>query len=650
MSTQTTTWELRLKDYISSPFKKLVDYAGGAQKKINDVNGGLDKAAKAANVTGREFKRSFSQLDSLLQNLKKRQSEAFSTRHIQHYQKMIDKTSREMEKLNRISMGSKWGQFKTHLGNSMGMIPGMSGVMPLLTNPYTAVIGGALAVGKALHTAYEMSKKWQEGMAAINATAQLTKDGLSQLSNELLEMGKNSATAIERIPEAYEKLVSSLGHSKNTMDILKQSLLASDATGTDVSVITDAMAKIMGNVGNTRSASQILNSLIGAKREGAGEFQDFATYLPELISSSQLFNMSPESVMGMFSYMTGKSSASTSAMLIQNMFSALSKGDVREKMKTHGIELFDKKGELKNFDEIIIQMSKKFNSVGTEGKLGLVEAMGLKDQQAKMGFSKMMADTDKLTTALDSANNAMSYTSDNFKGVVGELNVALAIAERDNPMIKINRATNYFKSLMIEIGNKIMPVVQRVFGWIVEKIQHGVEKLIDFYNESELLQDVVWVIGKVFEGIGWVIGKIVDGLSWIWNKIIEPIWSKLNQIYQIFKALFTGNLDKAIQLNMEMVMGKKPEKKSGEDKTTAESALDNINKGLPAGGEVAVGESGAASGKLSGDGSKVRTLIMNLNMTNVFKADTDSSLQSIKEKIKNTIVDAARDGMVTVGV
>ena len=66
-----------------------------------------------------------------------------------------------------------------------------------------------------------------------------------------------------------------------------------------------------------------------AKGVGAGEFADFARYMPNLIAGASNLGIAYKEVAGTFAYMTGKGqSAERAAVLMENAFSVLGRVDV----------------------------------------------------------------------------------------------------------------------------------------------------------------------------------------------------------------------------------------------------------------------------------------------------------------------------------
>lgn len=87
-------------------------------------------------------------------------------------------------------------------------------------------------------------------------------------------------------------------------------------------------------------------------------------------------------------------------------------------------------------------------------------------------------------------------------------------------------------------------VVQDVFSnvWKTIKSIAGniwaiVKSVIDWMSKSELLKDIAWAIGKVFDGVLWVIRKIGDAIQWVWQNIIKPIVDAIEWVYKKVKGL-----------------------------------------------------------------------------------------------------------------
>jgi tape measure domain-containing protein len=88
-------------------------------------------------------------------------------------------------------------------------------------------------------------------------------------------------------------------------------------------------------------------------------------------------------------------------------------------------------------------------------------------------------------------------------------------------------------------------VIVRIFGHIKAIVQD----VIVWMKNSELLKDLAWLIGKIFEGVAWAIGKIGDGIKWVWDTIIKPIIDAIEWAYKKIKSFFGGSSEAKITVD-----------------------------------------------------------------------------------------------------
>ncbi|AZI55678.1 phage tail tape measure protein [Epilithonimonas vandammei] len=255
-----------------------------------------------------------------------------------------DKTTSKMQKLEKQTLDNqkafdKAGKaaegYRGKLSAMVSAIPGAD----VLMNPYVIATAALIGAGKA-------GMSFDEGMAKINTTAQLTAPQLEQLKDNIIETGMAAkANDLYALPEAYEKIISQTGDVIQSQDILKESIIGSKAGFTDQSIVADALAQSLSLIGKENAtAREVLDTFFAAKRVGAGEFKDFANYMPGLIASGKALGITYKNVAGQFAFMTGKGfSAEKSAVLLENAYSALGKSDIREGLQAAGINVFDKK-------------------------------------------------------------------------------------------------------------------------------------------------------------------------------------------------------------------------------------------------------------------------------------------------------------------
>lgn len=627
----TTEWELKLKDYASGAFKKLQEYATGSQKKLNGVNDELKKHAANSINAGRDFKRSYGQLEDTLKAVEERQKAAFNIKHIQAYQSVINKTKHEMEKLNAVmnkpTNTSFFSMFnKTNRSALAQEIPMLNRALIMASSK--AVMIGALVVGvgAGMEKSLELAVNYETGMAKINATAQLSTDSLGTLKNRLIEIGSNSGGNFERIPEAYEKILSQTNKVNLSLDILEVSVKGAKAGFTDIDTVAGALARTLSVVGEKNTtANAVLDTLFKAKQLGAGEFSDFAQFLPQLIASGKNLSISFKDTAGMFAYMTAKGqSATDTAMLMENAFTALQKKQVIEGMSKKGLSLFNKDGSRKNIKDVFVQLSGVMDKMTDFQKTKFLIDIGMHDAQARNAFSVLTSDADKFKKTMDGVNNALGETD-------------RQLAATANHARTWGDITDKIKGWAVALGDILIPVVD-VLTTVVEGFGVGIRELatLGLWDRGILSDkqnlDIQNYEKKVANDAAVKNTQLKFGDKINWGKGTET------------NAFF----DKEYKRILGLMPNSGGKNNIDKNESAAEAALANVNKGKSLNGDD--GSKTTDMNSITTDSGKIRTLIMNLQIHNNFKGEESTNISKIKQMISDGIVDAARDSMVTIGV
>lgn len=183
-----------------------------------------------------------------------------------------------------------------------------------------------------------------------------------------------------------------------SLDVLDAALKGSKAGFTDLSTVAGALAQTMSILGGSASSLEVLDTFFAAKRVGAGEFKDFATYMPGLIASADALGVKYKSVAGVFAYMTGKGQdAARASVLMGNMFSALSRSDITKNLDKAGVKIFDAQGKMRDFVDIFRDLGGVMAGMSDQQKTGFLEKVGIVDKEAKAAFAVYGSDLGKLT-------------------------------------------------------------------------------------------------------------------------------------------------------------------------------------------------------------------------------------------------------------
>lgn len=362
---------------------------------------------------------------------------------IKTYNREIQSLEKEIHRLETLQ-GSAFGR---GIKSALQTVP----FYETLTNP-------VIATGAALFKSTQLSMDFNKGMGAINTTAQLSGDKLAGLRRELLSIDPKFVDDWGAVPAAYESIISQTGDVSQSTEILKASLKGAKAGFTDVRVVSSAVSESLSLIGKQNaSATQVLDTFFAAKRVGAGEFKDFAQYMPTLIASGDALGVKYKEVAGMFAYMTAKGqSAERATVLMENAFSALSKTDVRKNLEGAGINVFDQKGSIRSMSAIFGDLNKKMSGMSDKQKSTFLAEMGLTDKEARSAFIVMTSDVKKLKDTLKEVRDSGGETNRAFE---------LSRTEAD----RLKETWSNIQRVGITLGGAVSTVLNpalTVVGWV----------------------------------------------------------------------------------------------------------------------------------------------------------------------------------------
>ena len=420
---------------------------------------------------------------------------------IRAYNREMKKLTKEIDKLESLN----GGKFKKWSKEAFAAIPGSN----LINNP---LITGVAALGFSGKSAMN----FDEGMAQVNITAQLDETGFSDLKTKLKKIAKDNRTDVLVAPVGFEKINSQLNDVDLSLSILDASLKGSKGGFTALDTVSGALAQTLSIVGKENaSAQEVLDTFFAAKRVGAGEFADFARYMPNLIAGASILGIGYKEVAGTFAYMTGKGqSAERAAVLMENAFSVLGRADVRGKMEKAGISVFDDTGKIRPVVDIFGDLQGILSQLNDEQKSSLLEKFGIVDKEAKNAFAVLSSDIDKLKGSMNDVANSS-----------GETDKALQYSK--NSIQKATEVWESFKNVGLEVGTFILPLINT-----------GLD-----------------VASTILSGLGYAVNLINNLFSWWWEQLATGnplIWGMTGAIGALSAALLVN----CVRMNALLVASK----------------------------------------------------------------------------------------------
>ena len=508
-----------LRDQISA---KLGSITATSDKTAAALTGVQDRVRSADSVcrdTGRSLGSLKMKIDALQAEREWIPSDNIPA--IREYNREISRLTNELEELETAAGG---GKFKKWASEAFDAIPGTG----LLKNPLVTGITAISAAGMA-------GMNFDENMSQVNITAQLDEAGLDDLKKRLKQISAENKTDVQVTPVGFEAINSQVNDVDLSLSILDAALKGSKAGFTDLDTVSAALAQTLSIVGKENATAQeVLDTFFAAKRVGAGEFADFARYMPNLIAGADNLGIAYKEVAGTFAYMTGKGqSAERAATLMENAFSVLGRVDVRDKLGRAGVKVFDDTGKIRSVVDIFTDLEGVLGRMNDEQKSSFLEKAGLVDKEAKSAFAVLTSDISKLKGSMnDVANSA------------GETDAALGYSA--NSMQKATEVWNQFKNIGSEVGELMLPVIcagLTVTGAVLAGVSSVLEVVIGFFSGwYSLTQEGNPIVVGLTTTLGILTAAMALNYAWTQKAVVI---GGIKKVLDIAQTAVTGGLTAA---------------------------------------------------------------------------------------------------------
>lgn len=325
-------------------------------------------------------------------------------------------------------------------------------------------------------------------MAKLNMTAKLDEKGLEGLQTKLRTIAKDNSADVVLMPTGFEEILTQTGNIDTSLQILDASLKGSKAGFEDLGSVSDALSKTLVAVGSEQAGAQdVLDTFMAVKRVGAGNFKDFAQYMPSLIAGAADLGVGYKDVAGMFAYMTGKGKDATGASkLMQSMFAELGKTDITQNLEQAGVKILDARGKMRGVVDVFGDLNNAMSGMDDESKTAFLRDIGISGEEARRAIISMESDLGALSGAMEATANATGET-------------VAALENSDTPMRSLIGCWNDFNTLGLDLGKLMLPLFSAALV-LLELAISGVS----------------FVLGHVASICSDWFGALKEGNPWIW--------------------------------------------------------------------------------------------------------------------------------------
>jgi len=387
-------------------------------------------------------------------------------------------------------------------GVSKGMIDAFKKVGIAVAAAFS--IGAVIDFGKSIG---DLVSKIDDGFARVNTVAQLSTEELNKLRDSAIEIGTTGATALEEIPDALFDIVSGTGDTNLSLEILEQSIKATDAGFGELGSTAQAGVNILNAVGSeVISINEVFDILFATQKEGVVSFDQLSKILPNVIPSAEAVGFSFEETAAALATLTKQGlDAEASGNSLRAFFTTFTQQSkiesFQEQLQKVGSSVFDSSGELRDFNDIIKDFSNVLaQAASDEERSQIFQDLGF-DQQSVKAIQGLVGGIEDL----ESVSGSIAVASDG----VGELNRQLNLSENGTRTLGI--AQNQLKAELFEFGERIVPSVEQAQAALLRtlaKLLAGLNDVIDFFQKNKAAGEALF---QIIRGLSIIIGTRLIG-------------------------------------------------------------------------------------------------------------------------------------------
>jgi TP901 family phage tail tape measure protein len=351
----------------------------------------------------------------------------------------------------------------------------------------------------------KFASDFEDGMAKVETIADTAAKSIGTLSDEVMSVSDNTGKAADELSESLYQAISAGANTADAMDLVDVAAKSAIAGFTDTTTAVDGLTSVLNAYGmETKDANDLANLFLITQNKGKTTFGELASSIGKVSSSAASANIPIEELLASIATITAQGISTSEA--ITGLKAALTNivkpsSEASKTAEQLGIDFsataLQSKGLAGFLDDVktatsgnLETMSKLF---GSSESLNAI--LKLTSDEGMASMNDTLTEMQTNTTALDDAYETMSGTMSN------QLKIAL----------------NSLKNVGIELGQKLMPIVNDGIIPAIKGFAEWIGKLIDgFNNLSPFMQKMVTLALAIAVAIGpltTIVGKLITTVA-----------------------------------------------------------------------------------------------------------------------------------------
>jgi TP901 family phage tail tape measure protein len=447
----------------------------------------------------------------------------YDGRDLERAQRELDALKRQTETLS--TRMSALGDGFQNAGRQMSAVGGR------MTRSITAPLVGIGVAGVKLASDFETSFAQIEGLVGVSGAE------LDELRTAALNLGPAFGAGANEAAEAMFYITSAGLRGTDAIEVLEASLKGAAVGLGDASTIADLATSAMNAYGSdVLSAAGATDVLAAAVREGKLEPAELSGAMGSVLPIASAMGISFDEVGATFAAMsrTGTGASEAATQLRGIMTGLLSPSVAAEKaLADMGLSSADLRQQIQD-----------------EGLLSVLETLTESFADNEVGAEAVFGNVRALSGVMDLMGSNVDGTREIFENMsdtTGTLDDAFSVTA-DTSAFQFSQAMAEMKSLLMEVGELIMPIVRDLvegFRGVVETFRslddEQKEQLIKWAGLAALLGPVILIVGKLLMAFGAIIkaavmiGKVIMFLASPFGLVVAAVLAVIAIGYLLWK-------------------------------------------------------------------------------------------------------------------
>lgn len=375
----------------------------------------------------------------------------------------------------------------------------------------SAIVGGIGIAGLKVATDFE------EAMSSVKAISGATGEDFDKLKEKAEYMGATTKFTATESANAMYYMALAGWKTQDMLDGLEGVMYLAAASGEDLAMVSDIVTDSLTAMGYSADKSthfaDVLAKTVTNSNSTVETLGEAMKYTGSIAGALNLDIEDVAAALGLMANSGVKSSQAGTALraILQRL--STDTGDARSVLESLGVKIFDNKGKMRDFGEIMVDAREKLNKLTDQQKASIAKTVA--GTTAMAGFLAIINASDndfnKLTSAIKDCDGAAQEMS--------EIMI-------DNAKGKLTIIKSQLEGIAISLAENVLPMISKFLDLI--------QNLLSKFSELKVShQKAILVIGAIITVLGpllIIIGKIGTGISVLMSggaKFIS-IMSKVN--------------------------------------------------------------------------------------------------------------------------